>query len=208
MKKIIFDLDNTLLFIDNTWFLAYQEFIDKYNLDITPGVLYDCIGKLEEDNPNCVITKEFFINYLNDFLSINIDIDALDVFLDLYANIDLVNVDVIREVLSYLSTKYELYSYSNWFSFNQLKRLKRYRLDKYFTKVYGWDIIPSKPSIKGLNIIVGNNKDDFIFIGDSITYDLEVPDKIGIDTIFYNRKNISQNKYREIFNIEELKNIL
>lgn len=36
IKKIIFDLDNTLLFISSEWEQSYQKFIDKYNLNITP----------------------------------------------------------------------------------------------------------------------------------------------------------------------------
>ena len=39
MKKIIFDLDNTLLFISDDWIGSYQSFIDKYNLNITPEYL-------------------------------------------------------------------------------------------------------------------------------------------------------------------------
>ena len=34
---------------------------------------------------------------------------------------------------------------------------------------------------------------------------MEVPYRMGITTIFYNRKNIRQNKYKEIFKIEKLK---
>ena len=82
-------------------------------------------------------------------------------------------------------------------------------LDKFFTKVYGWDILPKKPSKDGLSEIIKNDDiENYIFIGDSIELDLEVPYSIGIATIFYNRKNIKQNKYKEIFKIEELKNIL
>ena len=35
-----------------------------------------------------------------------------------------------------------------------------------------------------------------------------MPDSMGIETILYNSKNIKQNKYKEIKDIMELKNIL
>ena len=54
-------------------------------------------------------------------------------------------------------------------------------------------------------IIKNDDIENYIFIGDSIELDIEVPYSMGITTIFYNRKNIKQNKYKEIFKIEELK---
>ena len=128
---------------------------------------------------------------------------------EIYNNTPLLNTDTIYDALNYLSEKYELIAYTNWFTDDQIKRLKKYDLDKFFTKVYGWDILPKKPSKEGLSEIIKNDDiENYIFIGDSIELDLEVPYSIGIATIFYNRKNIKQNKYKEIFKIEELKNIL
>ena len=129
--------------------------------------------------------------------------------LEIYSNTSLLNTDTIYDILNYLSEKYELIAYTNWFTDDQIKRLKKYDLDKFFTKVYGWDILPKKPSKEGLSEIIKNDDiENYIFIGDSIELDLEVPYSIGIATIFYNRKNIKQNKYKEIFKIEELKKIL
>ena len=31
---------------------------------------------------------------------------------------------------------------------------------------------------------------------------------MGMDTIFFNRKSVKQNKFKEVFSIEELKEIL
>ena len=64
------------------------------------------------------------------------------------------------------------------------------------------------PSIEGIKEIVTDNIEDYIFIGDSIEYDMEAPASMGMEVIFYNRKNIKQVKYKEVFNIEDLKNIL
>lgn len=94
IKRIIFDLDNTLLFIFPEWEKSYQKFIDKY-------------------------------------------------------------------------------------------RLKKYNLDKFFSKIYGWDVLEIKPSKIGIEKIIGNNKiDEYLFIGDSIELDLEIPHNMGMATIF------------------------
>ena len=209
VKKIIFDLDNTILFISNDWIEKYQKIINKYKLDISLEELYSSIGNVEKNNSDIIINNDLFIKYINERSSTNITKEILENLLDDYADITLLYTDVIYDILDYLSQKYELIAYSNWFTENQIKRLKKYNLEQFFTKIYGWDVLPVKPSKRGIQeIIKDNNIEDFIFVGDSIKYDLEVPNSMGMDTIFYNRENINQDKYKEVISIEELKNIL
>lgn len=208
-KKIIFDLDNTLLFIGSEWIKSYQKYIDDFNLKISFLDLYNCIDNFEKENQDNVVDVKMCISYINEHLKTNIKEEEFMYLLDLYKETPLLYVDVIEEVLKYLSKKYTLYAYSDWFTQNQIDRLKKYHLDGYFEKVYGWDIIPTKPSKDAINMIIGsNNKEDYIFIGDNINVDLVVPDEMGIDVIFLNNKNIKQDKYKEIKNILELKDIL
>ena len=208
MKKIIFDLDSTLLFISDDWIKYYQDFSDKYKLNIQPMELYGVIGMIEAEATD-IVSKEFFKTSLSKHLNIEVTDEVLNFFLEGYASIPLLNTDMVSDVLEYLSKSYEIYAYSNWFTDNQIKRLKKYNLDGFFDKVYGWDIVPLKPTKEGLLSIIGNDDvKDYVFIGDSIKYDMETPHTIGMDTIFYNRNNIKQDKYREVFDIIELKNIL
>ena len=208
-KKIIFDLDNTLLFLSDEWKEAYKKFIDKYNLHISAEDLFACIGDFEKNIKNITVSKEKLCRYVNNVLGIDLNKEMILGLSEVYADTALLNINITYDVLNYLSKKYELIAYTNWFTDNQMKRLKKHNLDKFFSKVYGWDILPKKPSKEGVKKIIKNDAiDDYIFIGDSIELDLEVPDSMGMDTIFYNRKNIKQNKYKEIYNIEELKNIL
>ena len=209
IKKIVFDLDNTLLFLSDEWEENFKRFIDKYNLNISVNDSFLCIGNFEKNIKNIVVSKQKLSEYVSTDLSIDFTIDMILELSEIYNNTPLLNTDTIYDALNYLSEKYELIAYTNWFTDDQIKRLKKYDLDKFFTKVYGWDILPKKPSKEGLSEIIKNDDiENYIFIGDSIELDLEVPYSIGIATIFYNRKKIKQNKYKEIFKIEELKNIL
>ena len=209
IKKIIFDLDNTLLFLSDEWEENYKRFIDKYNLNISTNDLFLCIGNFEKNMKNIMVSKQKLAEYVSNDLFIDFTTNMILELLEIYDNTSLLNTDTIYDILNYLSEKYELIAYTNWFTDDQIKRLKKYDLNKFFTKVYGWDILPKKPSKEGLSEIIKNDDiENYIFIGDSIELDLEVPYSIGIATIFYNRKNIKQNKYKEIFKIEELKNIL
>ena len=209
IKKIIFDLDNTLLFISSNWNDYYQRLIDKYNFKTTPEELYSTIGSFERNNVDKIITKDYFIKYINEKLPINFTEEILENFLSNYADIPLLNLDIITNVLTYLSQKYELIVYSNWFAESQVLRLRKNNLLQFFTKIYGDDTLPIKPSKRGLEKLIGDdNIEDFVLIGDDISIDLEMPQRIGMDTIFYNRKNIEQDKYREIHDIEELIELL
>ena len=209
IKKIIFDLDNTLLFLSDEWEENYKKFIDKYNLNISTNDLFLCIGNFEKNMKNIVVSKQKLSEYVSNNLFIDFTTNMILELLEIYDNTSLLNTDTIYDILNYLSEKYELIAYTNWFTDNQIKRLKKYDLDKFFTKVYGWDILPKKPSKEGLSEIIKNDDiENYICIGDSIELDIEVPYSMGITTIFYNRKNIKQDKYKEIFKIEELKKIL
>ena len=208
IKNIIFDLDNTLLFISNEWEKAYQEFIDKYNLHITPKDLYDSIDEFEK-NSNGVVTIKNMADFISKYLNINITEEMIMTYLSLYKDIPFNNTDMVYDILDYLSKKYNLIIYTNWYTDNQMSILRKYNLDRFISKIYGWDILPIKPSSEGIKSIVGNDDiKEYVMIGDNIKSDLEVPSSLGMNTIFYNRKNIEQNTYREIKSLEELKNIL
>ena len=209
IKKIIFDLDNTLLFISPEREKCYQKFIDKYNLSITPKELFLCIGTFEKNINNVIVTNKIMCEYINSRLPISLTEDMFIELLDVYKNIPLLNTDIVYNVLEYLSHKYELIVYTNWFSKNQIDRLKIYNLDSFFSRIYGWDDLEIKPSKIGIEKIIGsNNINEYVFIGDNIEFDLEVPYNMGMATIFLNRKSIKQNKFKEVFSIEELKEIL
>ena len=197
IKKIIFDLDNTLLFLSDEWEENYKRFVDKYNLSISANELFLSIGNFEKSMKNIVVSKQKLSEYVSNDLSIDFTTNMILELLEIYDNTSLLNTDTIYDILNYLSEKYELIAYTNWFTDDQIKRLKKYDLDKFFTKVYGWDILPKKPSKEGLSEIIKNdNIENYIFIGDNIELDIEVPYSMGITTIFYNRKNIKQNKYK------------
>ena len=208
VKKIIFDLDGTLLFLSDDWRNTYQEFIDTYKLNTTAEELFKTIGTLEKELKDLIITKDVLCDYINSKINIGITVDMLNDLDDRYNNIPLLNTDKIYKILDYLASKYELINYTNWFTDDQVYRLKKYNLDKFFTKSYGWDILKLKPSLDELEKLVEGKKEDYIMIGDTIGTDIEPADSIGIKTIFYNRKGIVQDKYTEIKDIEELLNIL
>ena len=208
-RKLIFDLDNTLLYLSADWHKAFNQFIAKGNYGITVEELYHAINVMEIKYSGRYVTKTSLVNHINDELSTKFDQETCEEFLDQYAKIPLMNIDIVDDVLTYLSSRYTLIVYSNWFTDNQILRLRLNRIDQYFSEVFGWDVLPTKPSRKGLNEIVGDdNINNYTFIGNNLDADIRLPDSIGMDTIFLNLENITQDKYKDIKNIGELKMIL
>ena len=209
MKTIVFDLDNTLLFIGDSWINVYEDFINKYNLQITPHDLYNVIDDFEKENVGHKITIKDLEDFINARLNINITKDQIEDLLLMYKDIPIFYTDKLNDILSYLSKKYKLVGYSNWFKDNQVDRLKKYGLDRYFSNVYGWDTARIKPSKCQIEEITNDgNIDDYIFIGDNMDIDLKVPSDMGIKTIFLNLNGVKQDNYEEIHSLDELKEIL
>ena len=208
-RKLIFDLDNTLLYLSADWHKTFNQFIAKGNYGITVEELYHAINVMEIKYSGRYVTKTSLVNHFNDELSTKFDQETCEEFLDQYAKIPLMNIDIVDDVLTYLSSNYTLIVYSNWFTDNQILRLRLNGIDQYFSEVFGWDVLPTKPSRKGLNEIVGDdNINNYTFIGIDLDADIRLPDSIGMDTIYLNLENTTQDKYKDIKNIGELKMIL
>lgn len=209
MKKIVFDLDGTLIFIGNVRKIYYERFIKKYKLNISGDELYQAIDSFEYIIGDEPIKYDQLRSHINNTLNINLDLNIFMELMNSYASIPFKRIDDVKKVLDYLAQKYELIAYTNWFTDNQITRLKLNNIYNYFSKVIGWDIVGKKPSLKGIQKIIGNdNISNYIFIGDRIDIDLEVPGSMGAETIFLNTKSIENNSYREVKDILELINIL
>ena len=100
MKTIIFDLDNTLLFLSNDWDKYYLKTINKYNLNIIPKELYSYIGLFEKNHSNTIVSMKDIANYMNHELSFNISEAALNDLWNNYVNIPLLHTDKARNILS------------------------------------------------------------------------------------------------------------
>lgn len=125
----------------------------------------------------------------------------------MYNNLTTHVSDGVKDTLDYLSKKYELVTLSNWFTFSQEVRLKKAGIYKYFTKVYGTDIVPMKPKKDAFMSVMGNKKfDECLMIGDNFNMDIKVPYEMGMN-VYYLSKGID-SRYPSIDKLEELKEML
>ena len=187
IKRVIFDLDNTLIPFPKNFIEGYKEVLNKFNLNITPIELYKLIGEYEPLYDH--YDYDLLTNFVNDRLGTNFDRTFLDKFIEVYDNLDLELNEGVRETLEYLSSKYSVVALTNWFTKSQKNRLKKLDILKYFDEVYGGDY---------------KSKEECVVVGDSIEMDIKPATKLGIKAYLYG----SDDKYECIDKISDLMEVL
>ena len=188
IKRLIFDVDNTLIVGAN-----FKEAVEKTLRDLK---LYS------EDNVEKffkgISTYESIYNsynyddykkHMEESMNVSISNNFLDVFFCYLKNaIPDINEKLINTI-DMLSKKYELVLLTNYFSISQLNRLNNMGIGKYFTEVYGEDLI--KPNKDSYIKVCGSHKpEECVMIGDSLYLDVECAEKEGLKAIFVNTKKI------------------
>ena len=198
IKKLIFDLDNTLIMWKDEYLEALKKTIKKYNINEDADYVNSLIDNYED----------YYDKYDKEKIKEKINMDFIDDFLIEIGYMSEPNEEVI-DTLEYLSKKYELVVLTNWFKIPQTNRLKTAMIDKYFKELFGGeDYI--KPNKEAFLTAAGNTKlEECIMIGDSYNIDVMGAYNTGIKPIFMNPKHKeNKNKFQEIEKISDLKNIL
>lgn len=201
IKKILFDLDNTLIkWKDNYRYLSMEE-AGITDLELIEK-MDEAFSKYEESVEH--ITKESLIKYLLDLNYGLTEKQAFNIVMNDCNRYEKASQKQI-DLLEYLSSKYELVVVTNWFSDIQSERLKRSGILKYFKKIYASNDYKVKPNKEIFIAAMGDNKpSECIMIGDSIKKDVEPAIELGMDAyLIGNDKN-----YKSINSILELKEML
>ena len=206
IKRIIFDIDNTLIDFPN-YIEGYQKVLDKYHINKKAIDLYNAIGVYEECGKYNNYDKDELLKVINQELKTNLDINFLNDYFDMYNNLITEVSESVKDTLDYLSKKYELVTLSNWFTFSQKSRLKEAGIDKYFKEVHGTDVVPMKPNKEAFMSVIGDNKiEECLMIGDNVNMDIKVPYSMGMNVYYLTKDN--KTKYPSISCLEQLKELL
>lgn len=182
IKKLIFDLDDTIFNTTKDACKAYEKFLNKYDFNCTSKELYDALDDVNYID-NC--TYEDLYNFLKKFLGEKFTKNKFEEFEKLYINEVTLISDKAEETFKYLSSKYEIVALSNWFYKLQSGKLEVCGLLKYFSNIYTFDTIGQKPDVN----VFKKSCEPYSFsecavIGDSISCDILVPNKLGMKTFY------------------------
>ena len=204
MKKLIFDIDNTLIKWEDHYTNGLRKTMKEFNVDYD----YKIIDKVIESQSTAhiTLTKEKLLNDINNKTNLNLEINFVERLLENQKDAAIVDLEII-DTLKYLKEKYELVILTNYFIDTQIGRLKKAQIYDYFSDFIGGDQIKMKPHIESFQKAA--NGVPSIMIGDSVECDIDGAKKAGLDVIQIDYFNKYENtEHPLIRNISELKGLL
>lgn len=203
IKRLIFDLDNTIIMWRSEYVNVLKDLVYEYKLDVDYRLIDNIIEKLEHNHD--ILSKEALLNDINNELNLGISIDFVDELIERQKESSPENIKEMIDLFEYLSRKYEIVLLSNYFRETQIGRLKKLGIYKYFDNVYGGEDHYLKPNKQAFELACGDNKfDDCLMIGDSDYFDIIPANELSINVI---KVGVS-DKFNCVDNILMLKEIL
>lgn len=207
-KRLIFDLDNTLIVWEDSFVGPLKETMEEYNVDFDYKKVNEVIDDL--DKYEGIISKELLLNNINNKCNLNLDISFIDTLLEKQETLGIPNKDMI-EILGYLKDKYSMVVLTNYYKKVQEKRLEAAGIRSFFDEVYASDYIPQKPDPEAFKIAMGDYKvEDCIMIGDSLRTDINPALELGMNVIAvdYFNKIEDNDSYPVVRKIKDLRKYL
>lgn len=207
IKRLIFDLDNTLILWKDEYRNALRRVLERHNLSNYFEEIDNIIEVYEQYNDT--LSKESLLKEINTKCNLDLDIEIVDEALKEQQELAEYDSKMV-ELFEYLSSKYEIVLLTNWFLETQEKRLEKLGILKYFNETYGAENSKLKPNSDSYIKAIGPRKEyECMMIGDNIKIDLENARNLGLDTILVDLKNKNKDTtYKKINNLYKLKEML
>lgn len=215
IKRVIFDIDNTLIPWESEYDKEIEKTIDELNIQYTEQE-YKEIRKAfsEYEKVNYRFDKKLMLDYINNYMKKQYPIEFVDKVLERWGKCVPEKIeDSVKDTLMYLKNKYEMVILTDWFAKEQINRLEILCINKYFSQVYSAEKTNRKPFKEAfLNAIADNKPEECIMIGDSLERDINGAIKAGLKAVYYNPNETPDYKgkkgYIIINKLEQLKEVL
>lgn len=204
LKRLIFDVDNTL--ITNVDFKdAIRSTLKRLNIYSEKNLNDFLYGIKTYENYFNNYNVEDYTKHISKSINEKLPKEFLNIFFEeLKKAIPNKNEKLIKTIKE-LSEVYELVLLTNYFSESQLNRLNNMGIGEFFIECHGEKII--KPNIESyLNACGKHLPHECVIIGDDLVLDIEQAQKLGLNTIFVNNKDIRNYKIKtiEVKKVEEI----
>lgn len=213
IKRVIFDIDNTLMPWRDEYFNEIFEVLKELKIECSNDDFNKIKKAMSEyENVYYSFNKENMINHINEYTGKRYPKEFMDKIIEKWANCVPEKIeDSILVTLEELNKKYEMVCLTDWFKNQQIKRLEKTNILKYFQEIYAAENIKRKPFKEAFMQAIGENKpEECIMIGDSFARDIEGALKAGLQAIYYNSKEtekISKILYYELETEEGIRKI-
>ena len=243
IKYVFIDLDNTIIKDEVEEVESYKGVLQSLGYDPSDyEAVFDVIDEYEasltEENP--YYNMKDMIDFINNKLGKNYTYELADK-LNEAVEVEWAKKEKVlipEHIMEYLSSKYDLYIFTNYFQEVQRKRIENIGYIKYFKKVFGADLYGAKPfkscfkraveeiykETYGKEKVNENMTDEeyqemleqMIYIGDSKKSDIAFAKNIGIKSVLFDETGMNDRlqidlgdyKYDVIHNWNEITKIL
>lgn len=205
IKRIIFDLDNTLIPWSNEYLEAVKKAVAEYNIPISYEEMDGAYATYEEYYSN--YTYENFGKHIKEQLGIDVSLEFIKAWIEYLGEMAMPATDELKDTLEYLKSKYDLAVLTNGFADSQSNRLITAGIREYFTEVYGSEKY-NKPDPRSFIDACGSySPEECLMVGDIYDVDYKGAIAAGLQAIHYNKKEDGDGKTR-VRTLSELKEIL
>ena len=207
-KRLIFDLDNTLIIWEDSFIEPLKETMKEYNVEADYNKINEIIDDL--DNYSGIISRELLLNNINKKCNLNLDISFVNSLLKKQEKLGIPNQEVI-ETLKYLKEKYSMVILTNYYKEVQEKRLEAASIREFFEEIYASDYYPQKPAFEAFKAAMGDyKKEECTMIGDSPRTDINPALEYGLNVIAvdYFNKIKEEKNYPVVRKIKDLRKYL
>ena len=206
IKRVIFDIDNTLIPWKKEYYNKIYTVLKELNIECTEKDFFKIKEALGEyENNYYRFNKELMLNFINNYTGKNYPKEFIEKIIDEWSKCvpdDL--PDTTIKTLEYANSKYEVVVLTDWYKEQQVKRLEKTKILKYFQEVYSAESANRKPFKEAFMQAVGENKqEECIMIGDNFQRDIEGTLKAGLQAIYYNPNNTEQKEKVSYYNFKE-----
>lgn len=211
IKRILFDLDNTLIIWDKKWDACLLETFKHFNIPYNEEVIenYYKYMKLYELK-NIKFNKVEMSRWFKKYLKLPIPDDFVEYWTSLLSDCVPSNNDNLIDLLEYLSSKYSLYVVTNWYYSQQSSKLAKIGVLKYFDKILTAEDYERKPAKEMFKVgMEGLSGEDVVVVGDVYKIDLKPAINLGMNTFLLSKYNRKRNKKcTMISSLDELRRYL
>ncbi len=211
IKRIIFDLDRTLIPWKDEWNSCVEKTYNYFNIPFVDDEFSRFnSAMLEYEKHHRRFTKVGMSRYIRN----SIGKDLPDMFVDIWTSYlsELVpdRDDKLIDLLEYLSSKYSLVVATNWFKDQQVAKLEKYGILKYFDYVFTSEEYNRKPSKEMFEIACqGYEKNEVVMVGDTFKSDIKGAMDYGLFSYYLTNTDPRRGKkIQKIKSIYELKEYL
>jgi FMN phosphatase YigB (HAD superfamily) len=202
IKRIIFDLDRTLIPWLSEWDLMVEKTYNDFNIPFEK----DDFNKfhatlLEYEKSHRRFDKVEMSRYFRDNLDRRIPDNFVEVWTRYLSDCVPDKDDKLINLLEYLSGKYSLVIATNWFKDQQLAKLEKFGILKYFDFVLTCDEYDKKPNSEMFRkSCKGFDKDEVVMVGDTYKSDIKSAMDFGLYSYYLTDSDVRRSKRFKVIN--------